>query len=141
MANKNAGKKPANVAEEQMEAKAETAAEAVAEEPMEAKAETAAEAVAEEPLKPEAVDNASGIWCYIGPNLRGLINHNKIFRGTRAEVLKQAERVLEAYPEAQRLIVAGENLTRDRERAGTPGNAIYEIYKALEKKEKEGRKE
>lgn len=94
------------------------------------------------PAKITAADlNPSGIWCYIGPNLRGLINHNKIFRGTRAEVLKQAGRVLEAYPEAQRLIVSGENLTRDRERAGTPGNALYETCQALEKKEKEGRKE
>lgn len=107
------------------------AADTVAETPV-PKAETRADKTA---------DSASGIWCYIGPNLRGLINHNKIFRGTRAEVLKQAERVLEAYPEAQRLIVSGENLTRDRERAGTPGNAIYETYKDLEKKEKEGRKE
>ena len=100
--------------------------------------ETAAPKAAAKPAK--AAESPSGVWCYIGPNLRGLINHNKIFRGTRAEVLKQAERAMEAYPEVQRLIVPGETLARDRARAAVPGNVLYETCQAREKKEKEGRK-
>ncbi len=137
MANKNTGQKP-TAAEEPLEIKTEETAEAVAEEPTEPKQEAVNNKAEVKP--PKTVESTSGVWCYIGPSLRGLIAKNHIFRGSRAEVLKQAERALEAHPEVQRMIVPGETLARDRVRVKEPGNALYETYQALEKKEKEARK-
>lgn len=101
---------------------------------------TQAAATKAETKPTKTAESSSEIWCYIGPSLRGLIEHNKMLRGSRAQVLKQAENALLAMPEAQRLIVAGEELTQSRTRARTPGNALYETYQTVEKKEKEGRK-
>lgn len=81
----------------------------------------------------------AGIWVYIGPSLRGLVATGKLYRGTRAEALEQAAAILARAPEAGRLIVPGKALTQARARARTPGNALYETYQALAKKEKEGR--
>ncbi len=86
----------------------------------------------------KTAESPSGVWLYIGPNIKGVIHTGKLFRGSRAQVLKKAETALEKVPEIQRLIVAGETLTQDRARVKTPGNALYETYQVLAKKEKEG---
>ncbi len=90
-------------------------------------AETAAPAQEAVPAKPEP----SGIWCYIGPNLAGLMQSGKVFRGTRAKALKEAAAAIEKYPLVKTLIVSGENLADSRTKVKTPGNALYKNYQRI----------
>lgn len=75
--------------------------------------------------------NASGIYCYIGPSLRGLIKHGDIFRGNRTKALKAAAAAIEAQPLVKTLIVSGDVLPAARLKVKTPGNALYKNYQRI----------
>lgn len=75
--------------------------------------------------------NASGIYCYIGPSLRGLIKNGDIFRGSRAKALKAAAAAIEAQPLVKTLIVSGDALPAARLKVKTPGNALYKNYQRV----------
>ena len=77
--------------------------------------------------------NASGFYCYIGPNLKGLIQTGTIYRGTRADALARAEKAIATRPLVKTLIVSGDALPGARVKAKTPGNALYANYMKLEK--------
>lgn len=81
-------------------------------------------------------ESPSGIWTYIGPNVKGAIHTGKTFRGTRAQVLEQIGRALERESAIQRLIVAGEELSRAREMVKVPGNVLYETFMEIAEKQK-----
>lgn len=80
----------------------------------------------------------SGIYCYIGPNLAGLMQSGKIFRGTRTKVLKEAAPAIEKYPLVKTLIVTGESLMDARIKVKTPGNALYKNYQRIAASREEG---
>ena len=71
------------------------------------------------PIPPQEAEKpdgcAAGFYCYIGPNLTGLINHGAIFKGTRADALKAAA---DALPVA-------------RLKVKQPGNALYTNYRRI----------
>ena len=69
-------------------------------------------------------DNA--FCAYLGPNIRGVIQRNTIYEGTRDKVLQQLSREIERYPRIATLIVSGETFVEDRVKAKTPGNYLYE---------------
>ena len=80
---------------------------------------------------PDEAKNPSRIYCYIGPNLAGLMQSGKVFRGTRAEVLKEAAEAIEKYPLVKTMIVSGEELALSRMKVKTPGNALYKNYQRI----------
>lgn len=75
--------------------------------------------------------NASGIYCYIGPTIRGLIQHGKVFRGSKAEALEAAEKAIEKQPLVKTLIVSGDALPMARLNVKTPGNALHQNYQRI----------
>lgn len=75
--------------------------------------------------------NKSGFYCYIGPNLKKLIQTGTIYRGTRAEAFKKAADAIAAYPPVKTLIVSGDALPEARLKVKTPGNALYANYQKL----------
>lgn len=79
--------------------------------------------------------NASGFYCYIGPNLKGLIQTGTIFRGTRADAFAKAEKAIEAKPLVKSLIVSGDVLPSARIKVRKPGNVLYANYQKLAGKE------
>lgn len=89
--------------------------------------DAASKAAESAPAKPEL----SGIYCYIGPNLAGLMQSGKIFRGTRADALKEAAAAIEKYPLVKTMIVTGEELAFARMKVKTPGNALYKNYQRI----------
>jgi hypothetical protein len=112
---------------------AETAAGAV-----EAQAETAGKTTAEpatETAAPVTAKNesASGVWCYIGPNVKGVIMTGTLYLGTRAEALEQAARAITIREEIKLLIVSGEELAAARAKVRTSGNALFTAYQKLKK--------
>lgn len=78
--------------------------------------------------------NKSGFYCYIGPNMKHLIQTGKVYRGTRAEVLAGLAGVIKAQPLVKSLIVSGDQLPEARIKVKTPGNALYASYQELAKK-------
>ncbi len=81
--------------------------------------------------KPTAESNQSGFYCYIGPNIKGLIQGGSIFRGTRAEALEKAKKAIQAQPLVKALIVSGDALPKARLQVKKPGNALYVNYQKL----------
>lgn len=65
-------------------------------------------------------------WAYIGPSIRGVIQRNTLYTGTRAEVEEALKAQIEKYPRIRALIVGGSTLAADRIRIRTPGNGLYE---------------
>ena len=70
--------------------------------------------------------NASGICCYIGPSLRGLIKNGDIFRGSRDDAA-----AVETDPLVKTLIVSGDALPVARRKVKTPGSALYRNYQRV----------
>ena len=83
--------------------------------------------------KPES--NKSGFYCYIGPNLKRLIQTGTIYRGTRAEALARAAEAIKAQQLVKTLIVSGDALPTARLKVKTPGNVLYANYQKLAGKE------
>ena len=73
----------------------------------------------------------AGFSCYIGPNLKKLIQTGTIYRGTREEALARAAEAVAAQPLVKNLIVSGDALPEALIKVRTPGNALYESYRKL----------
>lgn len=84
-----------------------------------------------EPAKQTAAENTSGFYCYIGPNLKKLIQTGTIYRGTREEAFTRAAEAIKAQPLVKTLIVSGDALPSARIKVKTPGNILYANYRKL----------
>lgn len=80
-----------------------------------------------------------GFYIYIGPNIKKHIQTGTIYRGTRANALKQAAEAIKAYPLVKTLIVSGDALPEARLKVKAPGNALYANYMKLKLAGKEGK--
>lgn len=76
-------------------------------------------------------DGKSGIYMYIGPNIKGLIQTGTIYRGTREDAFSKAGQAIAKHPLVKSLIVSGEALPLARIRVRTPGNVLYTNYQKL----------
>ena len=72
-----------------------------------------------------------GFYCYIGPNLAGLIQSGTIYMGTKEEALAAAARAIEKQPLVKTLIVSGAALPEARLKVKKPGNAPYANYQKV----------
>ena len=77
--------------------------------------------------------NTGGFCAYIGPTIRGVIQHGTIYEGCKRDALKGPAlcRAVNAYPEIAGLLVPGDSLTAARNNINTPGSLLYVRYKAL----------
>jgi hypothetical protein len=75
--------------------------------------------------------NKSGVYVYIGPNIKGLIQTGSIYRGTREDAHKAAAAAIEKHPLVKTLIVSGDALPEARLKVKAPGNVLYANYKKL----------
>ena len=74
---------------------------------------------------------AAGFYCYIGPNLTGLIQNGAIFRGTREDALKAADDAIKKQPLVKTLIVSGDELAEARLKVKRKGNALNANYEKI----------
>lgn len=92
--------------------------------------------------KVKPTGDAGGFCAYIGPTIRGVIQHGTIYEGSKQAALKgpALRRAVDAYPEIAGLLVPGNSLAAARKKINTPGSLLYVRYKALadraEKEEK-----
>ena len=85
------------------------------------------------PLAGKPAGKAGGFCVYLGPTIRGSILHGDIFNSNKAAVLAQLSSIVKDYPIVADLMIPGDALPEARDKAGTPGNYLYERYKTLEK--------
>lgn len=74
---------------------------------------------------------AAGFYCYIGPNLTGLIQSGAIFRGTRTDALNAAADAIKKQPLVKTLIVSGDELADARLKVKRKGNALNANYEKI----------
>ncbi|MDE6727922.1 MAG: hypothetical protein K2J80_08285 [Oscillospiraceae bacterium] len=101
---------------------------------------TVTETVSEAPpaeAKAEPPQEKSGVFVYLGPNLKGVINNGSIFTGTRSAVISTVKKRVEdagqgaKMPKISRLIVADADISKVKAQLGAGGNALCEAYKAI----------
>ena len=72
-----------------------------------------------------------GFYCYIGPNLAGLIQNGAIFRGTRTDAMNAAAEAIKKQPLVKTLIVSGDELAEARLKVKRKGNALNANYEKI----------
>lgn len=81
-----------------------------------------------------------GFYCYIGPNIPGLIQSGQIYIGTREAAFLAAPAAIERFPLVKTLLVSGTALPEARLKVKKPGNALYANYqKIAAQREEKGR--
>lgn len=81
-----------------------------------------------------------GFYCYIGPNIPGLIQSGQIYMGTREAALLAASAAIERFPLVKTLLVSGTALPEARLKVKKPGNALYANYQKIAAEREEKRK-
>lgn len=73
-----------------------------------------------------------GVYVYIGPTIKGVIQQGSIYRGTRSGVLAKLSAVTEKYPKITRLIVADSEIMSAKQKIAAGGNPLSLAYRALQ---------
>ena len=69
---------------------------------------------------------------YIGPSLpKAMLKSNSIFEGTREEIKKELEAVLEKFPLVEKLLVPVESLAEKKDKVRSAGNILNKYYSDL----------
>lgn len=70
---------------------------------------------------------------YLGPSIRGAVQHGAIFKCSRDEACAQLADLIARWPRVRSLIVDGEQLSEARIQLKTPGNGLYEQARRLQR--------
>lgn len=81
--------------------------------------------------KKKTATEKKGFCVYIGPSVKGYVQHCTIFAGGKTEALAALSRFIEKYPAARDLIVDHEAFPKARLLVKEDGNAVNEAYKRL----------
>lgn len=73
----------------------------------------------------------NGIYVYIGPSIRGIVQTGSIFRGSREDVELKLSSAIDKYPKIKRLLVKDVDLADARAKIQTSGNGLNTAYNAL----------
>ncbi|MBE6537939.1 MAG: hypothetical protein E7671_00550 [Ruminococcaceae bacterium] len=84
--------------------------------------------------KNTASEEKSGIYVYIGPSIRGVIQNGSIFAGTREEALKKNSAAIEFCSKIERLIVADSDIMSAKKKIKEGGNTVSLAYRAVVEK-------
>lgn len=106
--------------------------EAQADKPKEiAKAETPSRKKYEKPVIKKLAGKPGEFCVYLGPSIRGVIQHGMILSGSKEKAMAFLAPAIENYPLIAELIVPGATLAADRVKVKTPGNLLNVNYKKL----------
>ena len=72
-----------------------------------------------------------GIFVYIGPSVRGIIQNGSIFRGDRSSVLEKNASAIEFCPKIERLIVSDSEIMSAKKKLKEGGNGISLAFAAV----------
>lgn len=74
--------------------------------------------------KEKPADDPGRFCVYIGPSIRGVIQSNTIYPGTKQEVQKHLADAIERYPLIAKLISTDKTFAEDRIKVNTAGNVL-----------------
>ena len=63
---------------------------------------------------------------YLGPTIRGVIQHASIYAGTVEDAAKELDMQIKKYPRIKALLIPEATLPEDRVKIKTPGNYLFE---------------
>ena len=69
----------------------------------------------------------SPFYVYIGPSIRGVIQHGIIRKGKLDEVKTSLRDAIAKYPAIAQLLISGDELPEARIKIKQPGNRLYEV--------------
>ena len=72
-----------------------------------------------------------GVFIYLGPSIRGVIQKGSIYRGTRESVLSSIAFAIEKYPKIERLIIADSEIVSAKKKIAVGGNSLSSAYREL----------
>ena len=81
--------------------------------------------------KERAKAEQPGVFLYIGPSIRGVIQENAILSGKLSEIKAQLAGAIEKYPQIAALIVPAESLAESRREIKTNGTLLHKKYVEL----------
>ena len=70
---------------------------------------------------------------YLGPNIPGVIQTARVFRGSKHEVCQELAGTIEKYPGVKDLIIPGSRLAEDRVKIASTGTMLNDAYIKLVK--------
>ena len=82
-------------------------------------------------------EEAAGVYIYVGPSIRGLVQTAAIYTGTPGEIGKKLKSALEAVPEIAELLVPASELNAAKAQLKARSGGIWAAYQAATKHKKE----
>ncbi len=79
----------------------------------------------------KAIEEQASFCAYIGPSIKGVIQGNTIYRGTRKETEERLADEIKRYPLIAKLITTDKSLAEDRIKVKTAGNLLNVYYTKL----------
>ena len=71
------------------------------------------------------------VFVYLGPSIRGVIQHGSIYRGTRGSVELRLFGAIAKYPDIRRLIISAEKVSAIKEKIKKGVGAEYNAYRRI----------
>lgn len=84
-----------------------------------------------------------GIYAYIGPSVKGVVNNGRIFDGRRPDIIDGIKASAEAaglsglMPKISRLVVPDKDIITAKDRIAQGGNSMADAFKAVAEARKE----
>jgi len=72
-----------------------------------------------------------GVFVYLGPSIRGVIQSGTIYCGTRRQVKDNLQFAIAKYPHIETLIIADSDIADAKAKIKKGGNALSHAYKVL----------
>ena len=89
--------------------------------------------VAEKSKAKTPVEKA-GVFVYIGPSIKGLVQEGTVYRSTYTGVLQKLDYAVSKYPLIKNLVVSGETLAADRQDVHKSGSLLNQYYNKIAEK-------
>lgn len=75
-----------------------------------------------------------GVFIYLGPSIRGVIQHAQIFSGTAEEIRRRTGDAIARYPEIETLLVPASEAGAVRAALKQPGSGYATAYKLMQRR-------
>lgn len=84
----------------------------------------------------KAVAISDGIFMYLGPSIRGVVQSGSIYRGTREQICDALAPAIKKFPEIEKFVFADAEIATARKQIRATGNHLNQLYGNLAAKAK-----
>lgn len=72
-----------------------------------------------------------GVFVYIGPSIKGVIQQGSIYRGSREKVIASLSFAIDKHPKIEHLIVADFEIISAKKKIKVGGNSLSNAYRVI----------